>query len=299
MAGSFRWLGRSEDGENIVLKRFQSQFSFPDYATSDWMEKNHDLIRTGVVLDVETTGLSSKKDSIIEIGIRTFQFNRSRGHILKIGEGYSGLQDPGQPLSEFIQRLTGITDEDVRGLKIDWGKVNHLLSEAQLIIAHNAAFDRPFVDQFSEVSRNKVWACSLKQVDWTKNGFHTSKLEFLNIYHGFFTDSHRALADAEALLYLLSLPTPHDGETPYFRELLENARRPLIEVKAEHAPFEGKENLKQRGYGWDQAIRCWKKTIFKDSLDDEIAWLEAMAYNGAFKGSTRDIAPLDQFKADT
>lgn len=135
------------------------------------------------------------------------------------------------------------------------------LAQAHIIIAHNAGFDRPFIDRSAEVSATKVWGCSLKHVDLAAKGLTSQKLEILSIYHGFFTDAHRALSDVNALTFLLSHRDDKTGRT-YFNELIENARQPFTRMFATYAPFESKDLLKRRGYSWDTAQRVWIKSIF-------------------------------------
>ncbi|MFS4460498.1 3'-5' exonuclease [Bdellovibrio sp. HCB2-146] len=294
---AFRWIGKSADGKTVTLQRLEGcPVQTPPYATLEWIHNNSDIVRMGVVLDVETTGLNQAEDNIIEIGLRQFIFNRNTGEVLTLANSYSSFQDPGRPLSKEISELTGITDEMVAGQNIDWNAVNAMLEQASVVIAHNARFDRPFIDRKSKVSTEKIWACSLKQIDWSLKGFTSSKLELLNIYHGFFTDSHRAINDVDALLYLLSLP--EDGsQKPYLAELLNNARRPMTQVIASSAPFESKDHLKGRGYSWDSINRFWAKIIFKDEVAAEMTWLEDCVYCGPFGGITRDIQLVDGFKA--
>lgn len=293
---AFRWLGKSKDGKTVTLNRLEGcPVQTPPYATPEWAKANAESVRIGSVLDVETTGLNQAEDSIIEIGIRQFLFNRNTGEIIALGKSYGSFQDPGKPLSAEIINLTGITDEMLTGQEIDWNKVQALLEESSVIIAHNARFDRPFLDRKAKISTEKIWACSLKQIDWTKKGFTSSKLELLNIYHGFFTDSHRAINDVDALLYLLSLPEEQNNR-PYLCELLANARRPMSQVVATGAPFESKDQLKNRAYSWDAANRFWAKIIFKDEVNTETQWLEESVYCGPFGGMIRDIPLVDNFK---
>jgi len=60
------------------------------------------------VLDFETTGTSSKKGRVIEIGIVKVKN-------LKIVENYSSFIHPKMRLPYFISNLTGITDDDLAG----------------------------------------------------------------------------------------------------------------------------------------------------------------------------------------
>ncbi|QDK45746.1 DNA polymerase III subunit epsilon [Bdellovibrio sp. ZAP7] len=293
---AFRWIGKSHDGNTVTLNKLvECPVKFPEYATDTWLNTNQDIVRKGMVLDVETTGLNQTDDVVIEIGMRQFDFNKNTGEILRLGKSYSAFQDPGRPLSPEIIALTGITDADLEGQKIDWAHVDQLISETCLVIAHNAKFDRPFIDRKSKTSTERIWGCSFKQVDWNSKGFTSPKLELLNIYHGFFTDSHRALNDVDALLYLLS-HTAHDTDKTYLHELTNNAKRMMTHVIASSAPFESKEHLKTRGYSWDNTNRFWSKIIFKDDVKNEVTWLEDTVYCGPFNGIQRDIALMDNFK---
>ena len=90
----------------------------------------------------------------------------------------------------------GITTEELVA-------ANRELEAASLIVAHNAAFDRPFVDRRLPVSRGKAWGCSLREVPWRGAGYASSALEFLLIKKSrLFFDGHRADADCHALLHL-------------------------------------------------------------------------------------------------
>ena len=295
---AFTWIGKSADGNSVVLNRLDPQkFKSPAYFNAEWDQKNAEHIRFGAVIDVETTGLSHSTDQVIEVGLRQFKFNRTTGEILSLGTSYSAFQDPGEPLSEEIKQLTGITDEQLKGQSIDWERVNQLVQSSHLVIAHNASFDRPFIDQSVTHSGNKIWACTLKQIDWAKKGFSSPKLDLLSIYHGYFTDSHRALNDADSLLYLLSF---QDSATqaPYFLELLDNAKKPTVHVIASNSPFESKDHLKNRNYRWDGQNKFWSKHLEKEQLPIELSWLETVVYKGAFRGRHLEIQPVDQFKAD-
>ena len=310
---SFQWIGKSYDGETVTLKRFKG---FSEANSTTKSESDREFLRKGLVVDVETTGLNRAYDQVIEIGIREFEYDKRTGEVLFVNPTpISEFQDPGIELSDETTRLTGITTEMVKGKQINWRQVAKYLAGANLVIAHNAAFDRPFIEKamsyyfesesynlnsedkenFHSAVKNKVWACSLKQINWNSKGYPNAKLEILSIYHGFYTDAHRALCDSDALLHLMTF---HDIQThrPYFHELLTNVRRPVIDISANFAPFEAKDALKSRGYYWDPAKKSWHKTIHKDSLQDEVAWMESYIYNGAFRGTVREIAPTEQFK---
>ena len=293
-----KWHGLSEDGKTVILKHLDHcRPNFPEYFTANWQNKNQDLIRRGLVVDIETTGLHPKEDKLIELGLRPFLFNRQTGEILKIEEGFSGLEDPGFPISDEIIQITGITNEMIDDKKIDWKLAETIFQDAALIIAHNARFDRPFVDKLVPSSSGKIWACSLSQIDWKKKGFLSQKLELLTIYHGFFNDAHRALNDVNSLLYLLSIKDV-ESKSPYLLELIQNARRSMHQIVAHSTPYDKKDNLKSRQYRWDNSNRFWTKTIYAEDLKSEIDWLEKEIYSGPFGGLVRDLSLTDTFKID-
>ena len=217
---------------------------------------------------------------------------------MQIGNSYSAFPDPKVPLSEEIKKLTGITDDMLKDQKINWSLVEEIFSQSHIIIAHNAAFDRPFIDKQIPISLDKIWGCSLKQINWLEKGFTIHKLEILGIFHGFFIENaHRALNDADALLYLISLQDENTN-SPYIKEILTNARRLTVCVKTTSAPFESKDLLKKRGYFWDSSNRVWVKSVFKDEIDEEVSWLEKDVYKGFFAGSTQEIKLTDSFKSN-
>lgn len=301
MNKNFKWIGQTDDGKQVILNRFQGEFrlmpGISSAAESDaWIAAHQDRAVCGVVLDVETTGLNRATDQVIEIGVRQFWFDRETGHLVKIGEGYSAMQDPGRPIPARVTQVTGIRTLDVQGRNIDWKRVDQLISAADLVLAHNASFDRPFIDRNLPSSRKKQWGCTLSQVDWLAKGYTASKLEMLTVYHGYFCDAHRALEDADSTLHLMSHGVPDSGQT-YLVELLKNASREKATVVAAGAPFHTKDDLRLRGYRWDATERCWKRQIFRDQLDNEVVWLESSVYQGSFKGRVDEISAIDQFKA--
>ena len=100
-------------------------------------------LKIGVFLDIEATGLSLENDKLIELGMVKFEYSDD-GRIFRILEEFNAYQDPNQKISQFITELTGINDEMVKGQKIDESAVIEYLENVDLVIAHNAMFDRAF-----------------------------------------------------------------------------------------------------------------------------------------------------------
>lgn len=251
--------------------------------------------RLAVVLDTETTGIDRQNDEIIELAMRQFCFDRKTGEIVWIGSQYSALAQPSAPLSDEVKNVTGLTDEELAGKQIDWQAAEQLVAPAAVIIAHNAAFDRQFIERYMNAPKEKIWADSFTQINW--DAFPVSKQPILCLLHGFFYDGHRALNDIDALLKLLAMPSNTMQNSSYLFEMLQNAKTPQAAIRAVGAPFEGKDKLKARGYRWIE--KTWMKKIPAEQIDSERAWLKEAVYGDQlFTAETEKIALKDNFKTD-
>jgi DNA polymerase-3 subunit epsilon len=145
-----------------------------------------------------------------------------------------------------------------------------------VVISHNAAFDRPFVDERLPVVRGLPWACSCREIGWCEYGFDGRSLGWLLAQSGWFHEGHRALPDVDALITLLRHDL-YNGITP-LSVLMENARRPGWIVRAIGAHFDVKERLKARGYRWDPGACVWWREVGDEALEGERRWLEDFVY---------------------
>jgi DNA polymerase-3 subunit epsilon len=233
-----------------------------------------------VVLDTETTGLDSRLDRIIELALLAVDVDLATGAAVRIGEVYEAFEDPGRPISADVTALTGITDDMVRGRRFDDARVDRLVEDARLVVAHNARFDRPFVEARLPSFAALPWACSMADIDWAGEGRRSSRLEYLAMKCGWFYDAHRAGTDCHALLAVLNQRLPVSGRTGLAR-LLEAAKASSFVVFAEGAPFAAKDLLKARGYRWDPERRVWHGEVRDEQgLKQERAWLKAKVYSG-------------------
>ena len=242
------------------------------------------LLREALVVDVETTGIDRASDVIIELGIVRFSYDARTGQPVEVLAAASFLEDPGRPLSEEIVALTGITDDMVRGQRIPDAEVAGLLDGVGIVLAHNASFDRPFVERRLPIFREVHWGCTQRDIDWRALGVGSHSLEFLVYRHlGAFFDGHRAVDDCRATLALLAKRTP-EGVLPMER-LLESCRTPRVRVCAVGSPFDTKDVLRQRGYRWSgndgTPAKTWCREIAEAALDEEQQWLREMVYANA------------------
>jgi DNA polymerase-3 subunit epsilon len=119
---------------------------------------------------------------------------------------HSVLERAHRTIPEAAIKLHGITNEMAAGHKIDGDAITAFASDAAIIIAHNAAFDRKFAERYWPVFMSKPWACSVNQIEWRAHGFEGSRLGYLLGGIGMFHRSHRAVDDCHALLEIWAHP---------------------------------------------------------------------------------------------
>lgn len=227
----------------------------------------------GVVVDVETTGLSASDDVVIELAMRRFRFD-AYGRITTIGQRWSWLQDPGRPIANDIAKLTGLNDEMLAGHEIDLQAAQLILGSATLIIAHNASFDRPRVEGLFSGVVGGAWACSCAEIPWRDHGFDGRSLGYLLTQIGFYNAAHRASDDVDSTIALLAHEVA-PGRTA-LAELVDRSFADTWIVRAVGAAFDLKDLLKARGYRWDNDRKTWWAEV-ADRTPEEW-WLTANIY---------------------
>ena len=100
------------------------------------------MIRDYVALDLEMTGLSPRKDAILEIGA-------VKVRDMEVTETYTAMVNPGFPVPEHVTELTGITTEMAQQGR----EIHTVLPEflefcgQSVILGHNIGFDFGFLQQ--------------------------------------------------------------------------------------------------------------------------------------------------------
>jgi len=144
-----------------VLRALPSPVGYP-------VVKAQGLVRTAVVIDVETIGLDLEHP-IIDLAIQRVAFD-TRGMIVRVRQVRQWFEDPGRPIPAEITRLIGITD--VTGKRVDADEAISLIGSTTVAIAHNAAFDAPRVERRLPAIAGHAGACSCNEVGWPKLGFY-------------------------------------------------------------------------------------------------------------------------------
>ena len=285
-----------ENNKNVDEKewRLLRKLSLPDkYNDSTTEEK-----KKGIIIDVEATGLTIGHDDVIQLALLPFEYEIPSGKITNINakEVFNSLREPSIPISKEATLITGITNEMVANKKINSEKLYQIIENTDLIIAHNASFDRPMVEQHWGCFKNISWACTFKSIDWLKEGFSSAKLEMLGINYGWFYDGHDALNDCEACLALLSETLP-ESKTTVFSVCREFAAKPSYLIKAIDAPYNKRTILRRNGYRWRPADQINGKIwwIETHNFEKELEWLKEEIYNREINIPVKKITALNRY----
>ena len=150
-----------------------------------------------VAFDLETTGLSPKSDRVIEIGAVRFDAAMAAVDRLEL------LVDPGVPVPLAVQRLTGLSDRDLRGAPAPQEAMAQFADfcDGARLVAHGGMFDMAFcaalVPQAFGANRPVFDTLDLARILLPVALSHSLPMlsEALGIVHD---RPHRALSDAEA-----------------------------------------------------------------------------------------------------
>ena len=267
-----------QDADYRVLRRLVPVMDYGPLQGGDNLDDSPATSQRVLVIDTETTGLSHAADKIIELAMLLVEVDTASGLPRGQVETFEGFEDPGMPIPEVSRGITGITDEMVQGQRLDDQQVAAMVERADLVVAHNAGFDRPFVESRFPGFAQKPWACSFMDIDWKAMGAESAKLSALARDQGWFFDAHRALVDCHALLQVLSSRGEADPITGLNR-LMTAGAQPSFKLRATGAPFESKDKLKSRGYRWDGDGRVWFRNLGnEEALASELVWLKAEVY---------------------
>ncbi|NLG40254.1 MAG: 3'-5' exonuclease, partial [Chloroflexi bacterium] len=162
-----------------------------------------------VALDIETTGLDPKNDSIIEIGAVKFNDNR-------VVAEFSKLINPRKPINQFITNLTGITNSMVMNAPfiIDvLPEIHDFIGDA-IILGQNIDFDLSFFHRYNHFKDNptidtyELAAVLMPTASRYGLGSLARQLGVV------LTNAHRALDDARATMQVYQQLVKKIGDLP-------------------------------------------------------------------------------------
>ena len=219
-------------------------------------------------IDTETTGLDPKLNRVIEVAAALWHFEGDRNRIVR---SFSMLcnDNPGISTSPEITKINGITQDllDSRGVDIA-AVLKHLTENyvafADYLCAHNAAFDRCFLEE--EMTRkgfpkwDKPWIDTKVDLPYPDE-FTSKRLGHLAAEHGFLNPfPHTALADTMTMARIMS---------NYSLDFIIKSSAAEIfhlTMQTSFEDYDTREKLKRLGFHWDKPNKLWKRIVKSHSM---------------------------------
>ena len=205
-----------------------------------------------LILDTETTGLDPNHDQCIEVGAVLFDVAH-RSVLSQIS---------------FLLPCTHNDAEAVNGIAVPLTQVEQpwplmlqcfeaMLTVADVVVAHNAAFDRQWFGQGPLPEIDKPWLCSMDDLRWPADrGLRsTPSVRDLALAYGVpVWAAHRALTDCIYLAQVFERCEPLEA---LLREGLEP--RQLYRARLS---YEERHKAKQAGFRWNEPVSgAWSRRL--------------------------------------
>ncbi|MDX2469553.1 MAG: exonuclease domain-containing protein [SAR324 cluster bacterium] len=217
-------------------------------------------------IDVETTGLDSEVDFVIEIGAVLWDVEKKIP--VKIFSEMI-LEKKDMVVSKEIAQLTGIDTETLQAFGVPatsrlFKDLDWMCERADYFVAHNAPFDKGFMTKFyernAEVFPDKPWIDTVQDVPYPKH-IKQKNLIYLSAVHGFVNPfSHRAVTDVLSMLKLLA---NYD-----MQKIAISAQATTLEIIAK-VSFAEKDLAKDAGFRWKPETKQWFIQIKEPDFDKD------------------------------
>lgn len=177
-----------------------------------------------LVLDIEVTGWDHEVDELIGLAMTKVEVNRSNGAFIRVMDEFDGLQEPTAELSDQAVQILGYDRSALVGHQLDVQRITELVDSCELVVAHDARFDRPFLEKLVPAFRHRQWVCSMNDIYWEHLQVENlAWVDHLALCVGHHMPDSSPKSTVEAMVKLLSHPWEENLGTGFgvFIELTE------------------------------------------------------------------------------
>lgn len=202
------------------------------------------------VIDTETTGLDVSNGHVLEVGAVFFNIP-TRSILSQASTLCYAEENPAIEINRIeVESLKAIPPKMEA---LSRGLIREMMRECDAIIAHNAEFDKKWIEtlvEFQEISQSKPWICTRNDVIWPiRKGIPLNLIHICVDLGVPVINAHRALGDC--LLLIAALDSMDDIE--FF---LDKSGKGRIRYHAEIG-YENRSVAKEMGFQWDNFKKVW------------------------------------------
>lgn len=115
---------------------------------------------TVAVIDTETTGLGSQ-DEPVSVAAIVYEVAMPSGVMIREIESYYELREPAVPIHPQAQAIHGLSLGVLHGRKLNADTLIRICYTVDVLVAHNAKFDRRMLRSLVPAIHTRTWACSM------------------------------------------------------------------------------------------------------------------------------------------
>ena len=208
--------------------------------------------RTLLIVDTETTGLDPQLDHCLEVGVILFDVS-SRQVLAQ----QSFLLPVESNAAEAINRIPASATNLPQPWRPALGYLQSLMDAADVLVAHNAAFDRQWFGRGHLPATDKRWLCSMEDMCWPSERQLRSRPSVRDLalaYEIPVWAAHRALTDC---IYLAEVFRRCDD----LEQLIERGLEPRQLMRAQ-VSYDDRHLARDAGFRWNEPVKgAWARRL--------------------------------------
>ena len=216
-------------------------------------------VRTLLIIDTETTGLDPHLDHCLEVGVILFDVP-SRQVLAQ----QSFLLPVEANAAEAINRIPAAATNLPQPWRPALSYLQSLLDAADVLVAHNAAFDRQWFGRGHLPATDKPWLCSMEEMRWPAERLLRSRPSVRDLalaYEIPVWAAHRALTDC---IYLAEVFRRCDE----LEQLVERGLEPRQLMRAQ-VSYDDRHLARDAGFRWNEPVKgAWARRLSEREARD-------------------------------
>ena len=215
--------------------------------------------RTLLILDTETTGLDPETQHCVEVGAILFDV-QSRAVLAQQSFLLPAETNAAEPINRIPAAVTRLPQPWKEGLR--W--FQNLLDAADVLVAHNAAFDRQWFGRGELPAVTQPWLCSMDDMRWPADRQLRSRPSVRDLALAYGVPvwaAHRALTDC---IYLAEVFARCEDLEQQLLQGLEP--RQLVRAKVS---YDDRQLARDAGFRWNDPIKgAWARRMSEREIQE-------------------------------
>ncbi len=209
---------------------------------------------TLLIVDTETTGLDFRKDKCLEVGVILFHV-ASRSILTQLSFLLPVKSNDAEAINNISPEITRVGQPWRQGLQY----LEHLIDQADLLVAHNAAFDKQWFGKEPLPIVLKPWLCTMEDITWPEVRRlrpRPSVIDLALAYGVPVWNAHRALTDCSYIAEVFS-------RCDDLERLLAQGLEPRFLMRAK-VSYDQRNLAREAGFRWNDPVKgAWARRLSK------------------------------------